>query len=98
MTDPAIHLVSRKADDLSVRFPIPNGLPRLENQPIPRRVDFRNASLYPSPTTVHPTMGFCEAKSFFDHTGFGRLSKGKEQAELIRTEFLKNLLGYSQIG
>ena len=37
--------------------------------------DFRSASLYSSPPPAHPTMGFCEAKSFFDDAGPRRVSK-----------------------
>ena len=36
--------------------------------------DFRSISLYSSPPPAHPTMGFCEAKSFFDDAGPRRVS------------------------
>ena len=36
--------------------------------------DFRSATLYSSPPPAHPTMGFCEAKSFFDDAGPRRVS------------------------
>gem|GEM_PF-3865535 len=83
VSDAAIHCVSEKADDLSLPFPIHSGSPRAFS-PRDDKVcwivntrggDFRSASLYSSPPPAHPTMGFCEAKSFFDDAGPRRVSK-----------------------